>query len=80
MTTLADINPATIRCRIDALTVGDKVLTPAHRWETVTGLHRGERYSRSIRVATSATGPDHPYVWVNGHTVLTRRYTTAGRS
>jgi hypothetical protein len=80
MTMLADINPATIRCRIDALTVGDKVLTPAHRWETVTGLDQGEAYSRSTRVATSATGPDFPYVWVNGHTVLTRRYARAATS
>ena len=73
MTTLTGIRPAAVRCRIDALTVGDKVLTPAHRWETVTGLDRGERYSRSTRVATDATGPDYPYVWVNRHTVLTHR-------
>lgn len=60
-------------CRIDALIVGDRVLTPAHRWETVVGLERGDRYSRSTRVATDATGPEWPYERVNQHRVPVRR-------
>jgi hypothetical protein len=59
-------------CRVDALIAGDRVLTPAHRWETVTGLERGDRYRRSTRVATDATGPDFPYEWVNQHRVPVR--------
>jgi hypothetical protein len=58
--------------RVDALIVGDRVLTPAHRWETATGLERGDEYSRSTRVATDATGPDFPYEWVNEHVVAIR--------
>jgi hypothetical protein len=59
-------------CRVDALIAGDQVLTPAHRWETVTGLERGDGYSRSTRVATDATGPHFPYEWVNQHRVPVR--------
>jgi hypothetical protein len=62
----------TFVCRVDALAVGDQVLTPAHRWETVTGLGRGDGYCRSTRVATGATGPDFPYEWVNTHIVAVR--------
>ena len=77
MTAVAGIQPATLRCRIDALAVGDQVLTPAHRWETVTDLARRDRYARSTRVTTDHTGPDFPYEWVNRHTVLARRYRPA---
>jgi hypothetical protein len=62
----------TFVCRVDALVVGDQVLTPAHRWETVIGLARRDGCSRSTRVATDATGPEFPYEWVNTHVVAVR--------
>ncbi len=68
------------RCRVGALRVGDQVRTTAHRWETVTALTGGDAYSRSVRVTTDATGPDHPWVWVASHTVPTRRSLPAATS
>jgi hypothetical protein len=67
-----DTDRASLVWRVDALIAGDQVLTPAHRWETVTGLERGDGYARSTRVTTDATGPDFPYEWVNGHRVPVR--------
>jgi hypothetical protein len=62
--------------RADALRVGDRVRTTAHRWETVTALATGDRYSRSTHVTTDFTGPEMPWVWVNGHRVIVQRPTT----
>lgn len=60
-------------CRVDALQTGDLIYTPAHRWETVTGLDCGEAYSRSMRVATAETGPEYPWAWTNRHLVPVQR-------
>ena len=62
-----------LTCRAGALCVGDQVRTTAHRWETVTDLDQGEAFTRSVRVTTNATGPDHPWIWTNNHRVTVRR-------
>ena len=59
-------------CRVDALSVGDQIFTTARCWETVTGLDRGERFSRSTRVFTDRGG-DYPWVLVNQHRIPVRR-------
>lgn len=66
MTGTAD-TPETIHlvCRVDQLRLGDVILTPAHLWETVTDLDSGDEFTRSTRVATDETGPEHPREWVN---------------
>jgi hypothetical protein len=69
--------PAAFVARADALRVGDRVRTTAHRWETVTALATGDRYSRSIRVTTDVTGTEMPWEWVNGHRVIVQRRTPA---
>jgi hypothetical protein len=65
--------PTAFVARADALRVGDRVRTTAHRWETVTALAAGDRYSRSIRVTTDFTGTEMPWEWVNGHRVIVQR-------
>jgi acetyl esterase/lipase len=69
--------PAAFVARADALRVGDRVRTTAHRWETVTALATGDQYSRSTRVTTDYTGPEMPWEWVNGHRVIVQRPTPA---
>lgn len=66
-----------IVCHAAALIVGDLVLTPSRQWETVTGLDRGEAYSRSTRVVTAEAGPDYPWVLLNRRTVHVRRRQSA---
>jgi hypothetical protein len=71
-------SPAAFAARADALRVGDRVRTTAHRWETVTAVAAGGRYSRSIRVTTDLTGPEMPWEWVNGHRVIVQRPASTG--
>lgn len=58
--------------RAGGLRVGVQVLTPAHRWETITRLDRGDTYVTTVAVTTDATGPDYPWTWVVGHQLLSR--------
>jgi hypothetical protein len=78
-TASAEVGELRFPCRADALRIGDRVLTPARRWETVTRLDSGERFSRSTRVTTDESGPDYPWVWVNAHRRLVRRPAPVGR-
>lgn len=60
-------------CRVDELKIGDLIRTPAHMWEMVTSLEAGGEFSRSTRVATDETGPEHPREWVNHHRLIVQR-------
>ena len=71
--TAGSANYVHFACRVDALRLGDQVLTPAHRWETVTALESGDVFSKSTRVTTDATGAEYPWEWVDQHLVLARR-------
>ncbi len=66
-------------CRVDELNIGDLIWTPAHMWETVTRLDSGDEFSRSTRVATDETGPDHPREWSNQHRLIVEREEAASR-
>ncbi len=61
------------RVRVDALRVGDLVLTPSRQWERVTALTGTDRFARSTRVQTDFTGAECPWEWVNRFVVAVRR-------
>jgi hypothetical protein len=70
-------DPQRLVCRADELCTGDRVRTPARRWETVTDLRGGDAYSRCTWVVTADTGPDFPWVWTNQHPVQVLRHPAA---
>lgn len=67
--TTTSVDRQTHTGRVDALRVGDQVFTPAYRWETVTRLDQGDRYSRATRVFTDHTGPEYAWRLANHHTL-----------
>jgi hypothetical protein len=73
MAAVPHADAAPFLCPAGSLKVGDRVRTPARRWETVTAVDQGDAYSRSTRVVTDGTGPDFPWVWRNRHPLIAHR-------